>query len=83
MKKGENLIYSFIENGLYYENQLKNEVGKTVSLTIDTLQMNIDYLTGNILSVTGFLPLFKANKNIIDIPQLYEDDFFVSMKKLE
>lgn len=83
MKEGENLIYSFIENGLYYENQLKNEVGKTVSLTIDTLQINIDYLTGNILSVTGFLPLFKANKNSIVIPQVVAEKFCVSMKNVE
>ena len=83
MKDDRKLTYNFTEHGLHYENGLTFEADKIVTLTIGTLQINVDYFTGNILSVIGFLPLVKATKMRIDIPKLVEESFFLPMKGIE
>ena len=84
MKNNEQLVYDFSEHGLYYENPLKHEAEKTISLVIDTLELEIDYSTGNILSATGFLPLIKAVKKHISIPQIAASgDFSVSTQDIK
>lgn len=77
------LIYDFRENGLYYQNQVDDLMVKKITLTIDTLQLECDYITGELLSVTGYLPLFNASKNFIEIPSCIEKKFIIQAGNVE
>ena len=83
MIEDRKLIYKCAEHGLYYEGESAFETKKIVTLAIDTLQLEIDYFTGSILSVTGFLPLFRSKKTSVEIPRKIEGVFFVPMKDIE
>lgn len=83
MTEKKKLIYSFSEHGLYYENNDNQNDSKKVILTIGTAQLEFDYNIRNLLSVSGYLPLFKAVRKYIDIPQYVEDLFCISMNNIE
>ena len=83
MKESKKLVYNFSEHGLYYDEVLDCEDIGTVTLVVDTLEIEIDYSTGNVLSATGFLPLLKADEKNIIIPPIGEGKFCISTKGIE
>ena len=83
MKESKELVYNFIEHGLYYEKPLDYGIEETISLVVDTLEIEINYSTGSILSTTGFLPLLKASKKNIPMPLVTEGEVCVSTKDIE
>lgn len=83
MCKLNELVYDFREHGLYYRNTVDDEVTQQIILTIDTLQIDIDYSTGSILSISGYLPLFNANRIFLDIPQCISGEFVIEMSSVE
>jgi len=84
MNNDRELIYNFNEHGLYYEDMisLNSHVEKVISLAISTIELDFDYLNGKLLTVTGFLPLVKAKKKVVDIPSCVDGSFFVSMDEI-
>ncbi len=68
------LIYDFREHGLYYQNYMEDLMIKKFTLTIDTLQLECDYITGKLLSVSGFLPLFNAYRSFLKMPFCVEKE---------
>ena len=83
MCKINDLIYDFREHGLYYQDELNDETTRKITLAIDTLQIDIDYLTGVILSIKGYLPLFNANRIMINVPQCSNEEFAVEMSNID
>ena len=77
------LIYNFKEHGLYYQTRIEATIEREVTFALDTIQMHFNYDTGNLLAVTGFLPLIRAVRQPIDIPSCVEGKFSISMKDIE
>lgn len=82
MKNTKILVYNFGEHGLYYENDFVEKL-KTYTFTIDTLQMEFDYMTGNLLSIKGFLPLVNAKRNDIFVPRNEMGAFSIAIGDFE
>lgn len=78
------LIYNFNEHGLYYENKgtLNAEAEKVISLTISRIELEFDYLTGNLLTVTGFQPLIEETLGCLETPYYKDGDFSISMDEI-
>lgn len=74
------LIYRFEEYGLYYEPEIDYGTKDVITLSIDTLQIDFDQLSGNILSLYGFLPLVKARKINIKMPLCIEGQFSIPLQ---
>lgn len=80
----KNLIYSFEDHGLYYETYgVDSGSEKIITLTIDTVQLDFCYTTGKFISVTGFLPLRKANKVNLSAHKYIEVDFIIPIQNIE
>lgn len=77
MNQNKDLIYNFNEHGLYYDEYTNDSIGKTITFTIFTIQIECDYITRNVLYVTGYLPLVKALKRTIDIPNYSNGTFSI------
>lgn len=77
------LIYNFNEHGLYYENRYNKDGKKIITLTIDTIQMEFSYMTGNLLSIIGYLPIIKATRKHIDVPKFIEQEFSIPTDNIE
>ena len=81
MNKNDTLIYDFNEHGLYYKTKDYNR--RRITFAIGTIEMDFDYDTGKLLTVTAFLPLIKAKRQLISMPIYVEDDFHISVEGLE
>lgn len=77
------LIYDFREHGLYYQNSMDDSKVKKITLTIDTLQLEFNYITGELLTVTGYFPLFNACRIPLEIPLCIEKKFTVKLENVE
>lgn len=77
------LVYDFREHGLYYRDQANDKTTQKITLTIDTLQMDFDYSTGEVLSINGFLPLFSANRRALEIPQYTSEGFAIEVSNIK
>ena len=71
---GVNMIYEFNTHSIYLKEKYKKP---TFSLMIDTLELVIDYLTRKVLNVQGFLPLIKAVKSKIILPEAPKGDYCI------
>ena len=80
MKKDneKKLVYNFNEHGLYYKGCDVCEYDSLV-LTMGTVQLEFGFGTGKFLGITGYIPLTKAEKGILDIPNCLLCDFSVSI----
>ena len=76
------LIYNFKDHGLYYKNISYDNKVKKVLLMMGTIELYFNYITSELLSVTGYLPLIKAIRKHIDMPDLIEQQFCISMKEI-
>lgn len=83
MYKSCQLIYDFREHGLYYQNHVDDTKLKKITLVIDTLQLECDYVTGALLSVGGFLPLLNAYKKFLAIPHCIEKKLVIKTDNTE
>ena len=81
MVGNDNLIYKFNEHGLYYE--IKDYSNKEIMFALCTVTLNFDYDTGELLSVTGFLPLVNAICHNIKIPAFNLGKYSISMTNIE
>jgi len=80
----QSLIYNFNEHGLYYDYVSSNSQNrKLITLSIDTIQLEIDYDTKEILMITGFIPLINAGTISINEQKYDEQKFLVPVKNIE
>lgn len=77
------LVYDFREHGIYNQNHIANLTVKKITLTIDTLQLECDYITGELLSVSGYFPLFRACRSLLEIPSSTKKEFIARVGDVE
>lgn len=82
MIENNELVYNFNEHGLHYKYIYNDKDIKKVLIMMGTIELYFNYLTGELISVSGYLPLNKAARKIIDIPNFIEHQFFISMKDI-
>ncbi len=61
-----NMIYDFKTHSIYYESNYF--MYNTFSLTIDTLELMFEMVTGKFIGIQGFFPLIQAEKCKLKIP---------------
>lgn len=83
MHEASHLVYDFREHGLYYQNRIDDLRVKKITLTIDTLQLECDYIAGELLSVSGYFPLYRANRSTLEIPFCIDKGFTVQVRNVE
>lgn len=83
MYEASHLVYDFREHGLYCQNRIDDLKMRKITLTIDTLQLECDYIAGELVSVSGYLPLYKANRSTLEIPFCIEKRFVVQARNVE
>ena len=76
MKNTRTYIYDFNQYGLYFDDD-SFTYQKAYTLVIDRLQLDVDYITGDLLFVYGFLVLIKAKRCEISLPQYEEGKFSI------
>lgn len=62
-----NMIYEFKTHSIYYDS---NYLYNTFSLTIDTLELFFELVTGKFIGIQGFFPLIQAKKCKLNLPQV-------------
>ncbi len=85
MIDNKKLVYNFNNHRLYYDNNqfLINDSKKYISLTISAIELDFDYSTGVLLSITGFQPLVKSIVDMLEIPKYKDGNFNISMNKIK
>lgn len=68
------MIYEVSTHNLYY--QIDDNI-KVFSLTIRTLELLFEALTGKLINVRGFLPLIQAEKCKIEISCMEDGEYFL------
>jgi len=84
MIDSKNLIYNFNNHRLYYDSDqfLADALNKFISLTISAIELDFNYSTGVLISVTGFQPLVKATVGKLNIPHCKDENFIISMNEI-
>lgn len=79
------LIYNFNNHRLYYDSSqfLADDLKKFVSLAISAIELDFNYLTGNLLAITGFQPLVNITLDEIEIPHCEDGDFSIPMNGIK
>ncbi|MHC5226276.1 hypothetical protein [Ignatzschineria sp. LJL83] len=75
------LIYYMDEHSMDFILDAKNDTfGESglISLTINTLQIEVDLKSGRLIYPWGFFPLININEKVLDIPQRGYGDIFIN-----
>lgn len=84
MIDNKKLVYDFNNHRLYYDSNqfLTEDINKYISLTVSAIELDFDYSTGVLFSVTGFQPLVKSIVDKLEIPNYKDRNFNIPMNEI-